>query len=80
MSDGSKLTAAACRAARALLNWSVRDLQAAAGVSPNTIATIESGGTVRAETAQKVVDAFAANRVQITNGDGTGARLLAAQP
>lgn len=76
MADGSKLTAAACRAARALLNWSVRDLQAAAGVSPNTVATIEADGSVRAETAQKIVDAFRAHSVEITNGDGTGARLL----
>lgn len=71
----AKLTPAACRAARALLNWTVRDLMREAGVSPNTVTGLEGGQVVRPETEAKVVAAFAAHGVEITNGDGTGARL-----
>jgi transcriptional regulator with XRE-family HTH domain len=76
VSDQAKLTPAACRAGRALLKWSVRDLMREAGVSPNTVTALENGADVRAETAAKILAAFAAHRVEITNGDGTGARLL----
>lgn len=72
----AKLTPAACRAARALLNWTVRDLMREAGVSPNTVIGLEGGQTVRLETEAKIVAAFDAHGVEITNGDGTGARLL----
>ena len=72
----AKLTAAACRAARGLLGWTVRDLMREAGVSPNTVTALEGGGAVRPETEAKIVAAFERHRVEITNGDGTGARLL----
>lgn len=71
----AKLTAAACRAARALLGWTVRDLMREAGVSPNTVTALEGGGIVRPETETKITTAFARHSVEITNGDGTGARL-----
>jgi DNA-binding LacI/PurR family transcriptional regulator len=47
-----------------------------AGVSPNTVSALENGATVREETAEKIRDAFARHQVEITNGTGTGARLV----
>lgn len=70
------LTGPACRAARALLQWSTLDLAKAAAVSPTTVNAIEGGKPFRPGSARKIVEAFAANRVEITNGDGTGARLV----
>ncbi len=71
----AKLTPEACRAARGLLGWTIRDLMKQAGVSPNTVINLERGGTVRPETEAKLVEAFAAFGVEITNGEGTGVRL-----
>lgn len=76
MADASTLTPEACRAARALLKWTVRDLMREAGLSPNTVTSLEAGNPVRAETAEKIIAAFERHSVEITNGDGTGARLL----
>lgn len=73
----AKLTGPACRAGRALLGWSMRDLKDRSGVSLPTILKLEKGGEVGEETAAKISGAFAAERVEITNGDGTGARLRA---
>jgi transcriptional regulator with XRE-family HTH domain len=77
MAVRSKLTAPACRAGRALLGWSVADLVREAKVSPNTVTKIESdsAGGVREDTAARIVAAFERHGVEITNGDGTGARL-----
>lgn len=71
----AKLTGAACRAARALLKWSMRDLADAAGVSLPTILKLENDGAVGPDTEAKLSAAFAARGVEITNGDHTGARL-----
>ncbi len=72
----AKLTGAACRAARAILKWSTRDLAKAASVSPATVNLLESDRPYREGTAEKIVRAFAEHDVEITNGEGTGARLL----
>lgn len=72
----AKLTSVACRAARGILKWSVRDLAQAAGVSPTTINLLEAERPYRVSTADKIVQAFLRHGVEITNGDGTGARLL----
>lgn len=71
----AKLTGAACRAGRALLGWSMRDLKRESGVSLPTIQKIEAGGAFYESTAQKIVHAFETHFVEITNGSGTGARL-----
>jgi transcriptional regulator with XRE-family HTH domain len=71
----AKLTPEACRAGRALLNWSVRDLMREAGVSPNTVTGLERGDPVRPITEAKIVECFERFGVEITNGDGTGAQL-----
>jgi GAF domain-containing protein len=54
------LTGAQVRAARALLNWSVRELAEAAGVSPMTIKRIEAqgGDAVRKESLDAVKQAL----------------------
>lgn len=70
------LTPEANRAARAILKWSVRDLASAAGVAFTTVHRFESTGIATDTTKDKIVAAFALHRVEITNGDGTGARLL----
>lgn len=41
-----------------------------------TLTAIENGNDHRASTADRIVQAFAENGVEITNGDGTGAKLL----
>lgn len=74
------LTGPACRAGRALLQWSTQDLAQAAGVSPTTVNAIEGGKPFRPGSARKIIEAFALNRVEITNGDGTGARLVGGRP
>ncbi len=72
----TKLTPEACRAARAILKWTVRELADNAGTAFSTIHLLEKGNPIRPSTAEKILAAFAAHNVEITNGDGTGARLL----
>lgn len=61
-----QLTPEACRAARALLGWSIRDLASAAGVSPTTVLALEQGGaSARPETLTKICDSFAAKGVSL---------------
>ncbi|GAM99111.1 hypothetical protein U91I_02751 [alpha proteobacterium U9-1i] len=72
----AKLTPQACKAARALLDWGVRDLAKAAKIGVVSVVRCEAGATLRTETIEKIVAAFEANDVEITNGKGTGARLL----
>lgn len=71
----AKLTIEACRAARALLGWGVRDLAAQAGVGVMSVSRYEAGEQVRQDTIDKLQEAFEAHGVEITNGKGTGARL-----
>ena len=72
----ANLTPEACRAARALLKWSMRDLASNAGIALSTAHLFEKGDAVREDSKVKIVAAFTAHQVEITNGDGTGARLL----
>ena len=72
----ANLTPEACRAARAILKWSIRDLAEQAGIAFSTVHLFEKGEAVREESRAKIVAAFAAHHVEITNGVGTGARLL----
>ncbi len=71
----AKLTPEANRAARAILKWSVRDLADAAGIAFSTVHLFEKTGKASGTTVEKIVDAFARNNVEITNGAGTGARM-----
>ncbi|MFD1982645.1 transcriptional regulator [Mesorhizobium newzealandense] len=63
------------RTARAILRWSVRDLASAAGIAFTTVHRFESTGVATETTKAKIVAAYAAHNVDITNGEGTGARL-----
>ncbi len=76
----ANLTPEANRAARAILKWSVRDLAEAAGVAFTTVHRFESTGVATETTKAKLVAAYATESVEITNGDGTGARLLLKKP
>jgi transcriptional regulator with XRE-family HTH domain len=69
------LTPAACRAARALLKWSTRDLARESGVAFTTINRIEAGAEPRAATAQKIQAAFARFGVRLVAPPETGAVL-----
>lgn len=71
----AKLTGAACRAARGILKWSVRDLAREASISPTTVNLLEADRPYRDATAEKITQAFVEHDVEITNGAGTGARL-----
>ena len=70
-----KLTPEANRAARAILKWSVRDLAEEAGIAFSTVHRFELTGKASESTQAKIIEAFARYSVEITNGDGTGARL-----
>jgi hypothetical protein len=76
----AKLTPQACRAGRALLGWGVRDLARESGLGVATIARLEAGDDMRADTLDRVKQTFADNGVEITNGKGTGARLVRPMP
>lgn len=69
------LTPEACRAARALLGWGVRDLAAKVGLGFDSISAFENGRPLRAANADKIVAAFDAAGVEILNGDAPGARF-----
>lgn len=71
------MTAAQCRMARAALQMGVRDLAAAAKVSPNTIARLERGEALYARTIAAIRAALEAAGVEFIdqNGGGPGVRL-----
>lgn len=71
----AKLTPPACKAARALLGWGVRDLAREAKVGVVSVFRYENGEQVRDDTIAKLKLAFEAHGVEITNGKGTGAKL-----
>jgi transcriptional regulator with XRE-family HTH domain len=70
------VTNAQIRAARGLLNWTVRDLAEKAGVHRNTVTNIETekyaGG---ANTLKAIRLALETAGVQFTNGKRPGVRL-----
>lgn len=72
----AKLTPEANRAARAILKWSLRDLAEHAELAFSTVHLFEKNGTASEATVAKIKAAFAKNNVEITNGEGTGARLI----
>lgn len=70
-----RLTPEANRAARAILKWSVRDLAENAGIAFSTVHSLEKTGSASQTTVAKIMKAYEKEGVEITNGDGTGARL-----
>lgn len=62
------MTPEACRAARALLNWSMRDLAAQSGLSLGAVTRLEDGATrARRSTIEAARNAFLAHGVQIVD-------------
>jgi transcriptional regulator with XRE-family HTH domain len=76
----ANLTPPACKAARALLGWGVRELAKCSSVGVASVARYERGDDVRQDTIDKIKAAFDAYGVEITNGTGTGAKLLTDRP
>lgn len=71
----TNLSPEACRAGRAILKWSTRDLAARSGVAWTTINQIENGKPFRQSTAERIAAAFSAEGVELLNGEAPGARL-----
>ncbi|CAH2402369.1 helix-turn-helix domain-containing protein [Mesorhizobium escarrei] len=72
------MTSAQMRAARALVNWSVRDLSERSGVHRNTITNFETGKSGGdPDTLTKLQRALEAAGVEFIpeNGSGAGVRL-----
>jgi transcriptional regulator with XRE-family HTH domain len=75
----SVLTPHACRAARALLQLSVRELGEKAGVGFVAVSAFENGRAMRETNKAKLVAVFEAAGVEILNGDAPGARMRPAR-
>jgi transcriptional regulator with XRE-family HTH domain len=70
----------ACRAGRAILKWSMRNLAEKSGVAWTTINRLEAGAPARDATAAKIVAAFEAEGVElVTDDDRAGAVLIYAR-
>ena len=70
------ITAAQCRAARGLLDWSQADLASKAGVGIVTVRQFEAAAhEPRRATLDVMLRAFQAAGVEFTNGDQPGVRL-----
>lgn len=79
--DSQRLNPAACRAARALLRWSMRDLAKAAGVSLETVLRIEQGsGPFKPETLSKLSAAFTARGVDLVVEPSRSGAILSLPP
>lgn len=59
------VTPEACRAGRAILKWSMRDLAERSGVAWTTINRLEAGAEARDTTAAKIMAAFHAEGVEL---------------
>lgn len=66
-----------CKMARAAVGLGVRELAAAAGVSPDTVARLERGETIKPRTVAAIQRALEAAGVEFIpeNGGGAGVRL-----
>lgn len=73
----SMVTSAQIRAARGLLNWTVRDLAANSGVHRNTVTRIENDATEGGHSIAVIQQTLESAGVIFVpaNGDGPGVRL-----
>lgn len=71
----AELCGDACRAARALLRWSVLELAHEAKVSPNTIVKLENGAAIRPKSAMRIRARFAHEGVELLDEPAPGARI-----
>lgn len=72
---GETLSGPACRAARGLLEWNVRDLCSAASVSPNTVGRLEAGKGIGPDPSARISGAFTAHGVELLGDGRPGARV-----
>ena len=71
----ANLTPEACRAARAILGLTVRDLEARSRIAFATISKFENGRPMREANKAKLGEVFEAAGVEILNGNAPGARM-----
>jgi transcriptional regulator with XRE-family HTH domain len=74
------VTSAQLRAARALLNWTVRGLAEKAGVHRDEVTRAETDATTPSHAVARMVRTFEAARVEFLNGDQPGVRMKSAPP
>ena len=70
-----QVSSAQIRAARGLLNWTIRDLAAKAGVHRNTITRMEADEVSHGPTIAAIVRALEDGGVEFTNGGQAGVRF-----
>ncbi len=75
-----QLSTVACRAARAILRWSAKDLCRAAGVSATTVSRLEAGDGIGPEPTARITSAFAKAGVELLGDGRPGARRSDAVP
>jgi transcriptional regulator with XRE-family HTH domain len=68
-----------CRMARVALGFGVRELAAAARVSPDTVARFERGDELKDRTVEALRKVFELAGVEFTDGDQPGLRLVQAK-
>jgi transcriptional regulator with XRE-family HTH domain len=68
-----------CRMARVALGLGVRELAAAARVSPDTVARFERGDELKDRTVETLRQVFELAGIKFTNGDQPGLRLVQAK-
>ncbi len=71
------ITPEACRAGRAILKWSMRDLAERSGVAWTTINRLEAGAGARDATAAKIIAAFEAEGVELVAEETRTGALVA---
>ncbi len=72
-----QVSSAQIRAARGLLNWTVRDLAAKAGVHRNTITRMEADQVTHGPTIAAIVRALEEGGVEFTSNGQAGVRFRA---
>jgi transcriptional regulator with XRE-family HTH domain len=73
------MNAVQCKMARAAVGMGVRELAAAAKVSPDTVSRLERGEELRDRTIEAIQHALEAAGVAFTNGDEPGVKLRKAK-
>ena len=74
------LTGEQCRAARALLRWSQKDLSERASISMVSIRAFEKGGGMRANNLKLLRLIFGEGGVEMISENGGGAGVRLAKP
>lgn len=72
---GANLAPQHVKAARALLDWSAKDLAAHSSVGISTVKVFESGKPVRESSKDAMIEALDKAGVELLNGGRMGARL-----